>query len=158
MASRRREFEQNFQTQRPLILSHCNLFGIWLQFPQICDEKRNEKRVKLQTKIQKFKQKIISVENRYKYCIRKLASKRRNSFMAASNWHLCFTCVVSHSSPATQSIKEDIYSLFCERRSYLTGQINSTSLFGVVVCCYLCRGLRCEVARKGKLQDVQTGE
>ena len=39
LASRRRDFEQNFQNSARLYI---DFFGIWLQFPQICDEKGME--------------------------------------------------------------------------------------------------------------------
>ena len=39
LASKRRDFEQNFQTSAHL---HIDFFGIWLQFLQICDEKGME--------------------------------------------------------------------------------------------------------------------
>ena len=72
----------------------------------------------LKKKIRKLTQKIISVH-------RALTSVRRHSFMTGGiccNWLVSVS--LAGSSPPTQSIKEDMYSLFWER-SHLTRQITN---------------------------------
>ena len=135
-----------------------DFFRIWLQFPQICDEKGKKTGWYVKTKLWKLKQKII-FENRYKNCIRHLwVRDKTHSWWPATDATDWFLFHFQGFIIGQEDKEGHIYSVLWERRSHLTRQITSTSLFGVVACCYLCGGLTCEAARRGKLQNVQAGE
>ena len=132
-----------------------DFFGIWLQLPQICDEKEWKQDDMLKRRYESCNRKIISVENWFKNCIRHLrVCDETHSWRpatAATDWSP-FHLRVHHQQPRVYLWKEDIYFALRKKVTF-----NRTKYF-YVVCCYIRRVLACEAARRGKLQNVQAVE